>query len=71
MNKTELSAERTERLDAIGFSLDPFTQQWEEGFAALVRFEKREGHCLVKRSHEDDGGPDHNNVRSHSCKPRQ
>jgi hypothetical protein len=54
-NKTELSAERTERLGAIGFVWDPITQQWEEGFAALARFKEREGHCLVKFNHKEDG----------------
>ena len=54
-NKAELSPERIERLDAIGFVWDPITQRWEEGFVALARFKEREGHCLVKTNHKEDG----------------
>ena len=46
-NKGELEAERRDRLDKLGFSWDPRQEQWEEGFAALVNFLKKEGHCNV------------------------
>jgi superfamily II DNA or RNA helicase len=53
--KDKLSSEQIERLDALGFVWDPIAQQWEDAFAALVRFKEREGHCLVTRGHEEDG----------------
>jgi hypothetical protein len=33
---------------------DPYTQQWEEGFAALKKFKEREGHCSVRKDHKED-----------------
>ena len=35
------------RLDSIGFSWDPADEHWEESFAELAKFRKREGHCKV------------------------
>jgi len=52
-NKESLTNERRQRLDEIGFVWEPRTQQWEEGFAALVQFYEREGHCSVKRGHTE------------------
>ena len=46
-SKAKMSLERRQRLDDIGFDWDPFTTYWEEGFAALVAFKQREGHCRV------------------------
>ena len=48
-----LSPERNRRLESIGFIWDPFAAAWEEGFAALMQFQKREGHCLVPRKHKE------------------
>ena len=45
--KDTMSAERRQRLDAIGFVWDPHESAWEEGFAALTTFKAREGHCRV------------------------
>jgi Helicase associated domain len=42
-----MSAERRQRLDAIGFVWDPYEGGWEEGFSALTTFKSREGHCRV------------------------
>jgi superfamily II DNA or RNA helicase len=42
-----LSQSQIERLDSLGFSWDPFAEQWEEGYAALVKFHQKEGHCRV------------------------
>jgi len=53
--KESLSDKQISRLESLGFSWDPFTEQWEEGFAALRKFRKREGHCRVVRSHLEDG----------------
>ena len=49
-NKPALTDEQRSRLDSIGFSWDPFSEQWEEGFSALQTFHKREGHCRVLRN---------------------
>ena len=34
-------------MDAIGFVWDWIDHRWEQGFAALLRFKQREGHCRV------------------------
>ena len=53
-NKDKLSKDRIKRLDALGFSWDPFTEQWEEGFRKFLQFQEREGHCLVSQRHRED-----------------
>ena len=50
-NKDTMSADRRQRLDAIGFVWDPHESAWEKGFSALTTFNAREGHCLVPLSH--------------------
>ena len=50
-NKNVMPAERRRRLDEIGFVWDPHESAWEEGFAALVTFKAREGHCRVGHGH--------------------
>ena len=45
--KARLSEEQIARLDAIGFIWDPYTQQWEDNFNALVAYKKEFGDCLV------------------------
>ncbi len=42
-----MPAERKRRLDAIGFVWEARESLWEEGFAALKKFQAREGHCIV------------------------
>ena len=46
-----VSAERKRRLNKIGFIWDWREYAWEKGFAALTKFNAREGHCLVPASH--------------------
>jgi superfamily II DNA or RNA helicase len=46
-----LSAEKIARLDAEGFVWDELEEAWERGFAALLKFKKREGHCVVSEDH--------------------
>lgn len=53
--KTKLSPERVKRLDSLGFTWSPYQKQWDENFAALVKFKKREGHTHVKSSHQENG----------------
>jgi hypothetical protein len=45
--KGKLSAERKQRLDAIGFVWDWRDYLWEQNFAALLKFKRREGHCCI------------------------
>ena len=51
--KGRLSAEQIQRLDALGFVWDPLDKAWEDGFAALNKFQSREGHCRVPALHVD------------------
>src|SRR5262249_55509404 len=46
-----LRADRIARLDAEAFVWDTLGEAWEQGFAALLRFKKRERHCLVPQVH--------------------
>jgi superfamily II DNA or RNA helicase len=46
-----LSPEQKLRLSTLGFTWDPLTGQWEEGFEHLEAFVREHGHCLVKQSH--------------------
>jgi superfamily II DNA or RNA helicase len=48
-----LSPDRLKRLNAVGFLWDPFTNSWEQNFAALQRFHRREGHCRVPQGHRE------------------
>jgi superfamily II DNA or RNA helicase len=52
--KNQLSSDRIKRLNVLGFSWNPIDEQWEQSFASLLQFHKREGHCLVsQRVHEN------------------
>jgi superfamily II DNA or RNA helicase len=53
--KERLTSDQIRRLDRLGFSWDPRAEQWEEGFAALQMFCKREGHCRVPQRHQECG----------------
>jgi superfamily II DNA or RNA helicase len=55
LNKEKLSPERIRLLDSLNFSWDPFTELWNEAFAGLKEFHKREGHCDVPRKHKENG----------------
>jgi len=43
----QIPEERKRRLDAIGFVWDWIDYRWEQGFTALLKFKRREGHCHV------------------------
>ena len=45
--KDELTVERKKRLDRIGFVWNWRDFAWERGFATLLKFKRREGHCRV------------------------
>jgi superfamily II DNA or RNA helicase len=55
--KENLSSDRIQRLDEIGFVWDPFREQWEEGFGYLLQFKEREGHCKVPKTASEGGYP--------------
>jgi hypothetical protein len=52
-NKGTMSTERRQRLDEIGFIWNALESGWEEGFAALMEFKAREGHCNVYKNHRE------------------
>jgi hypothetical protein len=51
--KDALSAKRKRRLDAIGFVWNWRDYLWDRGFAALLKFKRREGHCRVPSLHSE------------------
>ncbi len=55
--KGALSSERTARLEALpGWIWSSVGDRWEEGFAHLEAFFKREGNALMSSSYNTDGG---------------
>jgi len=52
-HKEFLLLERKRRLDAIGFVWDWRDNLWEQNFAALLKFKRREGHCCVPTFHRE------------------
>lgn len=48
--KHTLKEDQIRRLDSLGYTWDPYSEQWEKGFEALLEFYKREGHCIVPDS---------------------
>lgn len=55
LRKHQLTQDRITRLNSLGFSWDPHTEQWEKGYALLKEFHAREGHCRVMGSLIVDG----------------
>jgi Helicase associated domain len=52
-----LSEERRQRLDRLGFVWDVLASAWEEGFGHLKTYKEREGHCRVPLSRKENGFP--------------
>jgi len=50
LKKSQLTVDKVKRLDSIGFTWDPLSEQWESGFAALAEFHQRQGHCRAAKS---------------------
>ena len=53
--KENLSAQRRQKLDRLGFTWDPRDTEWEEGVSHLKAYKEREGHCRVPYSHVESG----------------
>jgi hypothetical protein len=51
--KNDLSVERKKGLDRIDFVWNWRDFAWEQGFAALLKFKRREGHCRVPIHHRE------------------
>ena len=54
-NKERLTEDYRLRLDQLGFIWNPYMDQWENNFIALVHFKSREGHCRVPSGHKENG----------------
>ncbi|MGV0991177.1 MAG: Helicase associated domain protein [Mycobacterium sp.] len=53
-NQKTISTERRELLEAVpGWTWDPYTESWEQGYAALQAFAGREGHARVPAKHRE------------------
>lgn len=52
--KNHLTPDQIKRLNRLDFSWDPFAEQWEQSYEALVRFHNREGHSRVPIAHSED-----------------
>ena len=50
-----MSAERKQRLDDIDFVWDALDDLWEDGFAELLQFKERNGHCRVTQRGQING----------------
>jgi predicted helicase len=55
MKKDSIPPERKQRLDAIGFTIDPYEAAWEKGFSKLLKFKEAEGHCEVTKRFQVEG----------------
>ena len=49
--KDELNAEKTERLESIGFSWNPIEDAWNQMFEALQQYKSNNGDCDVPQSY--------------------
>ena len=54
--KNSMSADRKQRLEAIGFAWDLHSDKWEAGFSALEAYKQSNGDCSVIGEHKTDDG---------------
>jgi hypothetical protein len=52
--KEKLDPDRQKRLEDVGFKWGFHSATWDETYALLQQFKKREGHCNVPQSHKED-----------------
>ena len=53
--KDTMESDRRQRLEALpGWSWDPFSDKWEDGFSHLMKFSEREGHCRVPTTYKTE-----------------
>jgi hypothetical protein len=52
--KEQLDPDRQKQLEEIGLEWMLFAAKWDEMYALLQQFKKREGHCNVPQSHTED-----------------
>jgi hypothetical protein len=55
--KDDLTAERRQKLDDLGFVWNKRDYAWEVGFSHLRSYRDRVGHCRVPKDHKEDGYP--------------
>jgi hypothetical protein len=55
LRKALLSKDQIKRLNSLGFSWDPNSEQWNSSFAKLEDFQKKEGHCRVIQGYSVEG----------------
>ena len=53
--KGRLTPDKIRKLDSLGFSWDPFSEQWDAAFETMQSFYKREGHTRVNFEHVENG----------------
>ena len=53
--RNPITPERYQRLNELGFVWDVEAARWKEAFDKLIQFEKREGHCNVPYTHQEEG----------------
>jgi hypothetical protein len=54
-NRSKLTPNRRERLEALGFVWNAHILIWDKGFRHLQIYKEREGHCNVPRGHKENG----------------
>jgi hypothetical protein len=55
-NRSDLSLEQVSRLEMLsGWVWNTKRDMWDTGYATLLKYVKREGHCHVPRGHVEDG----------------
>ena len=55
-NMADLSLERRERLNVLGFEWDPVAKRWDQGFESLKDFCRKNGNCLVAALYVTEDG---------------
>ena len=51
--QSELTQDRQQRLENLGFEWDPHNSSWQNGFSYLQQFQAREGHCRVPHGYKE------------------